>query len=124
MKKSEPKTGKKSGIDRRSFVKLFPGAGAAGLTVSSLSLKALAADDDVFFKKAIDLLPFETSMGTATLPEILKRDPTIRYVAGRDEFRQVAAVATAQSKCVINAGYTYDADLLEKLPRLFPKRSK
>src|SRR5438309_4234284 len=33
---------KKRSIDRRSFVKLLPAAGAAGLTVSGLPLKALA----------------------------------------------------------------------------------
>src|SRR6266403_1163353 len=33
---------KRGGLDRRSFVKLLPAAGAAGLTVSSLPLKALA----------------------------------------------------------------------------------
>jgi Asp-tRNA(Asn)/Glu-tRNA(Gln) amidotransferase A subunit family amidase len=42
MKKSERKTKKKSGIDRRAFVKLLPAAGAAGLTVSSLPLRTLA----------------------------------------------------------------------------------
>ena len=33
---------KKTGIDRRSFVKLLPAAGAAGLTVSALPLRGLA----------------------------------------------------------------------------------
>src|SRR5438552_9857574 len=33
---------KKRSIDRRSFVKLLPAAGAAGLTVAGLPLKALA----------------------------------------------------------------------------------
>ncbi|HEX7529644.1 MAG TPA: amidase [Pyrinomonadaceae bacterium] len=42
MKKSERKTQKTSGIDRRAFVKLLPAAGAAGLTVSGLPLRALA----------------------------------------------------------------------------------
>ena len=42
MKKSERKTQKHSGIDRRAFVKLLPAAGAAGLAVSGLPLKALA----------------------------------------------------------------------------------
>ena len=43
MKKPGRKTPSKSGgIDRRSFVKLLPAAGAAGLTVSSLPLKVLA----------------------------------------------------------------------------------
>jgi len=42
MKKSGPKSQKRSGIGRRSFVKLLPAAGAAGLVVSSSPLKALA----------------------------------------------------------------------------------
>src|SRR6266481_2333459 len=40
MKKPESKLRKKSGLDRRSFVKLLPAAGAAGLVVSSSPLKA------------------------------------------------------------------------------------
>src|SRR5882762_10948561 len=42
MKKPESKMRKKSDIDRRSFVKLLPAAGAAGLVVSSSPLKAIA----------------------------------------------------------------------------------
>src|SRR5260370_677217 len=42
MKKPESKMRKKSGLDRRSFVKLLPAAGAAGLVVCSSSLKAIA----------------------------------------------------------------------------------
>src|SRR5712671_171543 len=42
MKKPRPKSQKRSGIGRRSFVKLLPAAGAAGLVVSSSPLKALA----------------------------------------------------------------------------------
>jgi molecular chaperone HtpG len=44
----------------------------------------------------------------------------VRYVSGLDDFRQVARVAAAQGLCVVNAAYTYDTDLIEKLPRLFP----
>jgi len=42
MKKPEPKSQKRSGIDRRSFVKLLPAAGAVGLVVSGAPLKAMA----------------------------------------------------------------------------------
>jgi Asp-tRNA(Asn)/Glu-tRNA(Gln) amidotransferase A subunit family amidase len=42
MKKPQLKTRKKTDIDRRSFVKLLPAAGAAGLVVSSSPLKAMA----------------------------------------------------------------------------------
>ena len=42
MKRPGRKTQKKSGISRRSFVKLLPAAGAAGLTISGLPLTTLA----------------------------------------------------------------------------------
>src|SRR4029079_1379707 len=37
-----------------------------------------------------------------------------------DSFRQVTAVAAAQGQCIINAGYTYDRELFEKLGQMFP----
>jgi molecular chaperone HtpG len=43
----------------------------------------------------------------------------VRYVSALDDFRQVARVAAAQGLCVVNAAYTYDTDLIEKLPRVF-----
>ena len=36
------KTSKPNSINRRAFVKLLPAAGAAGLTVANLPLKAIA----------------------------------------------------------------------------------
>jgi molecular chaperone HtpG len=37
-----------------------------------------------------------------------------------DQFRQTARIAAAQSMCVINAGYVYDAALIQKLEDVFP----
>jgi len=42
MNKPQRKNPNKSSIDRRTFVKLLPAAGAAGLTISSLPLPAVA----------------------------------------------------------------------------------
>jgi molecular chaperone HtpG len=82
-----------------------------------LSIKALAVEDEEFLRLFIDWLPFETTLGQMTMGEyrrLVKNQ--IRYVPSRDQFRQIAAVAAAQKICVINAGYTYDAELIEKLP--------
>ena len=87
-----------------------------------LAIKALAVEDDDFYRLFIELLPFETSLGEMTLGEYLARNPMVHYVRTRDEFRQIAGVAAAQSKCIINGGYTYDAELLEKLPEAIPGR--
>ncbi len=87
-----------------------------------LPMKALAVDDDEFYRLFIDWLPFETSLGEMTLAEYCEREPVVRYVRTRDQFRQIAGVASAQSICVVNTGYTYDRDLIEKLPVIFPDR--
>jgi molecular chaperone HtpG len=86
-----------------------------------LSIKALAAEDDDFFRLFANWLPFETNMGTKTLTEY-RRDSadTVMFAPGRDQFRQIARVAASQGLCVINAAYTYDTDLLFKLRDVFP----
>jgi molecular chaperone HtpG len=84
-----------------------------------LSIKALAAEDDEFFRLFVNWLPFETNMGTMTLTEYRKEHQVIRFAQGMDQFRQVARVAASQSLCVINAAYTYDLQLLLKLSEVF-----
>jgi molecular chaperone HtpG len=85
-----------------------------------LSFKALAVDDDEFFSIFLKWLPFETNMGEMTLTEYIERYTVVRYASNLDEFRQTAAIAAAQSLCVINAGYVYDRPLVEKLHEIFP----
>jgi molecular chaperone HtpG len=85
-----------------------------------LSIKALAVQDDEFYRLFIDHLPFETSLGHMTLAEYRKTNPVLRYVPDVDRFRQIARVAAAQGLCLLNGGYTYDTELLEKFPRTFP----
>lgn len=85
-----------------------------------LSFKALAAEDDEFFQIFMKWLPFETNMGTTTLTEYIDEHKVLRYVADLDQFKQIAAIASAQSVCVINAGYVYDIQLLEKVQNLMP----
>lgn len=87
-----------------------------------LPIKALAVEDDDFFRLFIDWLPFETSLGTTTLHDYFQNNSRLRYVRAVDQFRQISGVATAQNICVFNAGYTYDADLLERVAHEFSGR--
>lgn len=50
-----------------------------------------------------------------TLGEYRKQHSVIRYVATRDQFRQISQVAAAESFDVINAGYVYDTQILNRL---------
>jgi molecular chaperone HtpG len=86
-----------------------------------LSIKALAVADDDFFRIFINWLPFETNTGMMTLTEYIKDTEVVQYVADLDQFRQTARIASAQSLCIINAAYTYDAQLLQKLVELYPR---
>lgn len=88
-----------------------------------LPMKALAVDDDDFFRMFIDWLPFETSLGELTLKEVLDQSGEIRFVTTRDQFRQISGVAASQGMCIVNAGYVHDRDLMQKLAWLFPDRS-
>ncbi len=86
-----------------------------------LPIKALAVEDDDFFRLFIDHLPFETTAGRVTLKEHVKQHGGIRYVRTVDQFRQIARVASAQGMGVVNGGYVYDAELLEKYGELHRK---
>lgn len=80
------------------------------------AIKALASHDDEFFDIFIDVLPFETSLGRMTMGDFRGRFGSVRYVTSVDTFRQIAQVAVSQGMGIINAGYSYDTDLVEKLP--------
>lgn len=91
------------------------------IALHHLSMKALAVQDDEFYRLIIDFLPFETTMGSMTLKEFQRDNPVIRYVPNHDQYRQIAGVAAAQGDGVIDGGYVYDAELLERYGELFPE---
>jgi molecular chaperone HtpG len=89
----------------------------------ALSMKALALDDDDFFRLVSPWFPFETSVGVLKLEEILRLGGPVRFVPSLEAFQQIARVAAAQGLCVVNAAYTHDTPLLEKLGHLRPELS-
>ncbi len=90
--------------------------------IHARSLKNLATHDDELLKMIADLLPFQTSLGDMTLQEARSRSAELFYVPDVDEYRQIAEIASAQGLCVINAGYVYDMELLERIGALNPAR--
>jgi molecular chaperone HtpG len=90
------------------------------IALHQLSIKALAVQDDEFYRLFIDWLPFETSLGTMSFGEYRQEHSPIRYIPSVDQFRQIVHVAAAQGLAVINAGYVYDAELMAKFSDVFP----
>ena len=84
-----------------------------------LAIKALAVYDEEFYRIFIDYIPFETSLGAMSMGELRRRSPHVQYAPTVDEFRQIARVAAAQDLCVVNAGYTYNEELLLRLGEVF-----
>jgi len=88
------------------------------LRIHHLGVKALALHDDEMLRLVEQWWPMETNIGQMTLAEFRSRHGLVRYAATLDEFRQLAAVAAAQDLAVVNAGYTYDVEIIERLPVL------
>ncbi|WP_238008475.1 HSP90 family protein [Dactylosporangium sp. AC04546] len=90
------------------------------LQTHHLGVKALAVHDDEMLRLIHECWPFETNVGPLTLAEFHDRYGVVRYTTSVDEFRQMAAVAAAQGIPLVNAGYVYEASLLQRLPAARP----
>ena len=84
------------------------------LETHHLALRALAVTDTEMLELVAEVLPFETSDGPMTLADAAE-DGEIVYASTTEAYRRVSAVARAQGLVVVNAGYVYDAELLERL---------
>jgi molecular chaperone HtpG len=85
------------------------------LSIHHLGVKALALHDDEMLRIVEQWYPVETNMGQVTLAEFRERHGLIRYASSADEFRQLAAVAAAQEVGLVNGGYVYDTEIIQRL---------
>ncbi|MFG2771273.1 HSP90 family protein [Streptomyces sp. NPDC048350] len=90
------------------------------LAVHHLGVKSLARHDGEMLRTMLPWLPFETTDGRLSLEEFARRHPVVHFTRTVEEYRQVAAIATAQGIGVVNGGYTYDTELVERLPEVRP----
>ncbi|MFE7563616.1 HSP90 family protein [Kitasatospora sp. NPDC057500] len=88
------------------------------LRAHHLGVKALALHDDEMLRLVAEFWPMETNVGPLTLAEFTDRYGLLRYTPLLDEFRRLAPVAAAQGLAVVNAGYVYDAELIDRLATL------
>ncbi|MCM9080546.1 MULTISPECIES: HSP90 family protein [Streptomyces] len=94
---------------------------SAFLQVHHLGVKSMARHDSELLGLMLPWLPFETSDGSMSLQEFAAAHTDIHFTRTVEEFRQIAPIAAAHGLGVINAGYTYDADLLALLPAVRPE---
>jgi molecular chaperone HtpG len=90
------------------------------LAVHGVGVKALAVHDLDMLRLVDQWLPVETNVGPVTLAEFRRRFAEVRYTPSVEEFRQLAAVTAAQGVGLVNGGYTYHTEIVERLPELDP----
>ncbi|MCF2716947.1 HSP90 family protein [Paenibacillus sp. UKAQ_18] len=92
------------------------------IRLHELSMKALAVEDDEFLRIMYRWFSFESTFGRRELKELIREADglPLHYTSTVDEYRQITHVAAAQSMLVINGGYIYDSDILERLHWIDP----
>ena len=88
--------------------------------IHRLAVQSVAVEDDALYRAFFPYLTFETSFGMLTGSDLLRSDTPVYYTPFIDEFRQVAAISAARNTLLVNAGYTYVAQLLERMPLFRP----
>ncbi|SDG90075.1 molecular chaperone HtpG [Lentzea fradiae] len=88
------------------------------LAAHHLGIKSLARSDDEMLRLVERWLPFETTDGPVPLRQFKRKHGAILYIPDVDEFHQLAPVAAAQGLGLVNAGYAYDLELLNRLGAL------
>ena len=88
--------------------------------IHRLAVQSVAVEDDDLYRAFFPYLNFETSFGTLTGSHLLDMNMPVMYTAYLDEFRQLSAISRAKNTLLVNAGYTYVAQLLERMPLLQP----
>lgn len=85
------------------------------ISIHHMFIKSLAASDAEIINLFEDYLPFETNRGTLSFGEIKENFNQIYYTPSLDDFRQIRRIAGSQKKLVINAAYSYETELIEKI---------
>lgn len=88
--------------------------------IHRLAVQSVAIEDDALYRAFFPYLTFETSFGMLTGSDLLSADTPVYYTPFIDEFRQIAAISAARNTLLVNAGYTYVAQLLERMPLFRP----
>ncbi|MFC0440071.1 HSP90 family protein [Kutzneria buriramensis] len=106
----------------KDLARLWPARLAGIVATHDAGISALAVHDDECLLLFADWLPVDTSLGRMTLGEHARRFGELRFVRRFDDFRQVAPIAAAQGRCVVNGGHVNLSTLLERLAVLRPER--
>lgn len=90
------------------------------IRIHHIFIKALAVEDSELLKMFIDYIPFETNKGYIPFLSMRTYNDVIYYTPSLDDFRQIRRIAGSQGKTVINAAYSFETDLIQKVKVIYP----
>ncbi|MDO4240907.1 MAG: HSP90 family protein [Microbacteriaceae bacterium] len=87
------------------------------LSAHGLALRAAAAQDTELLELITNTLPFETTAGRITLQAAREKNPEneLVFAPSVEDFRRIESVARAANITVVNAGYAYDNQIIDRL---------
>lgn len=85
--------------------------------VHNVAIKSLAVENEQIYKLFFPFLTFVTNKGRITGFQILEeaKKASVHYCAAVDDYRRVSPLLEGGKSLLVNAGYIYDAKLLQKL---------
>lgn len=89
--------------------------------IHNVAIKSLVVENDQIFKLFFPFLTFPTNQGMLTGFQIVnasKKVP-VNYCVEIDDFRRICPLLEGTDSLLVNGGYIYDANILQKLPKFY-----
>ncbi len=88
-------------------------------TVHNVAIKSLAVENEQIYKLFFPFITFSTNKGSLTGFQILEaaKKMPLHYCADVDDYRRISPLLEGTKSLLINAGYIYDAKLLQMLEK-------
>lgn len=90
------------------------------IDIHELAIKSLAIENDEILSLFWRWFTFETTQGRMRLGDFLDRNQSIYYIPRLEQYRQITQIAAAEDLAVVNGGYVYDSQLLQRIDMLTP----
>lgn len=92
-----------------------PEAFSRMLDVHGAAMRAMAVTDDAMLDFVMARLLWETTSGPLTLDQIGRIGRDVSYVTRDGDFAALGAVATASGVLLVNGGYAYGSEILDRV---------
>ena len=89
--------------------------------IHNVAIKSLVIENEQIFKLFFPFLTFPTNQGILTGFQIINasKKVTVNYCVEVDDFRRICPLLEGTESLLVNGGYIYDTNILQKLPKYY-----